>query len=400
MAITARGRLRGHGCTRISTPLRRSGFAPAEHPRRRRRGRRRLHPSVSAGARRGPNVRAERRPLTATSHAAEQGFLRRRTLRACGIARHDGGRTFPAPTLLSRRTAISIYAGAAVAAGQQACPSAGAARRDHRRKPAAAQPAAAALSPRRSSALRTPSLAALAPRGVRSPPTAGGRSQTSARRRSSRSLTTTTPPSAARAAATAAAAAAPRARSPAARPSGRARRRSRRRPQRPRRLIMALVNPPAASVHRRRRGGGRDRRAQADGERTAEKPAYSVNPTFKTNWPQRAFFDSEDQLRRGRRSTTFSTPPPTTASSCGSDKVEEAFDVCASRARDEAAAPRAAAPGLPPSEPERAARRGGDATTEGGGVRRDQGPLEPDGEPPVGPRDPGLLHVGRLRGRC
>ena len=102
-----------------------------------------------------------------------------------------------------------------------------------------------------------------------------------------------------------------------------------------------------------------------------EKPAYGVGPTIKTNWPQRAFFDSEDEypgttLYDILQMIEYPITDEFYSYELWSDKVEEAFASGSFLARVmKQQLPRAAAPGRRPPRRERIPDRGGDACHRG-----------------------------------
>ena len=132
------------------------------------------------------------------------------------------------------------------------------------------------------------------------------------------------------------------------------------------RRLIAPLNPPADSVAAQTQAAAEIAVLKQMEPHRTEKPAYSVGPTIKTNWPQRAFFDSEDEYPG---TTIYDILDEFYSYELWSDKVEEAFDVCTFLARvmkqqANRARPHQVAALL---EPERIPDRGGDATTEGGG---------------------------------
>ena len=134
------------------------------------------------------------------------------------------------------------------------------------------------------------------------------------------------------------------------------------------RRLIAPLNPPADSVAAQTQAAAEIAVLKQMEPHRTEKPAYSVNPTIKTNWPQRAFFDSEDEYP-GTTIYDILDVASDYSYELWSDKVEEAFDVCTFLARvmkqqANRARPHQVAALL---EPERIPDRGGDAETEGGG---------------------------------
>ena len=128
------------------------------------------------------------------------------------------------------------------------------------------------------------------------------------------------------------------------------------------RRLIAPLNPPADSVAAQTQAAAEIAVLKQMEPHRTEKPAYSVNPTIKTNWPQRAFFDSEDEYP-GTTIYDILDVASSYSYELWSDKVEEAFDVCTFLARvmkqqANRARPHQVAALL---EPERIPNRGGDA---------------------------------------